>query len=143
MGVQERTVESRIFRKIIAESWGFRKVQWCLEVSGKHSGVTGFRKAQRSHGFSGKLQLCHGVSGKHSGVTDFQENYSCVMGFQESTVESWDFRKVHLSHGVSGSTFESRGFRKAQRSHGFSGKYSRVLGFQERTVESRSFRKVQ
>ena len=65
MGVQERTVESRIFRKIIAESWGFRKVQFESR---------GFRKAQRSHGFSGE--------------------YSRVLGFQERTVESRSFRKV-------------------------------------------------
>ena len=36
----------------------FRKIQWSCEISGKHSGVTGF-------------------SGKYSGV----------MGFQESTVK--------------------------------------------------------
>ena len=52
MGFQESTVESRIFRKIIVESWGFKKAQWSHKVSGKHSGVTGFQGSTvESRGF--------------------------------------------------------------------------------------------
>ena len=57
-----------------------------------------------------KVQWSHGVLGKYSGV----------MGFQKSTVESWDIQE---------STVESRGFRKVQWSHGVSGEYSGVTGF--------------
>ena len=57
------------------------------------------------------------MSGKYSGVT----------GFQENTVQSRIFRKTSV---------ESWGFRKLQWSHGVSGKYSGVTGFQESIEES-------
>jgi len=51
-GFQESTVQSRIFKKIIVESWGFRKAQWSNGGSGKHSGVMGFQESAReSRGF--------------------------------------------------------------------------------------------
>jgi len=68
------------------ESRGFRKAQWSHGVSGKHSGVTGFQEnTVESRGFR-KTQWSHGVSVKHSGFT----------GFQESIVESWGFKSGGL-----------------------------------------------
>ena len=56
------------------ELWGFRKAQWSHGVSESTVESWGFRKVQCSHG----------VSVKYSGVT----------GFQESIVESRDFKKI-------------------------------------------------
>jgi hypothetical protein len=59
---------------------------------------------------------------------DFQEDYSTVMGFQQSTVESRGFRKAQGRHGVSG---KHSGVTEFQEN------YSGIMGFHESTVESR------